>query len=315
MAMNLRLLIPIGTAVAGFALAWLVKPSPESGASPSLLQSDRGKRAGSGPDTGDSGRDHGSRPVLNRPALPGLDPGAPDQALLARVDRAFKDAASQRERAKLIRLTEAVGLTDEQLDQFEALLAERRHQPPIPGFNSGVSPKETLDRATEAAKAFDAKFRALLTPDQALALSGYRERQEDNRAEARAQRELSDVIDRIDVTPQQRQSVLEVLKASAAAEQAKLPEGAGLLLESSPTMMGGGAFSQQSIDAMTLLGNDPEVAKDPLALSRKMQERQHEQMMARAESLATILTPAQMIQYRAAIDSQSAGAAALNQGR
>lgn len=220
-----------------------------------------------------------------------------------RLQRAFQDAGSVRDRAKLVRMAEALGLTTEQLDQFEGLLAEQLQHPVQSG--PGDSPKARLEKMAESAKAFDTKFRALLSPEQTAALETLGARQAENRSVARVQRELADFISKVDVSPEQREAVAEVLSNFAATETSKLPPGAELLMESSYLPSAVGAINDSSIESMMAMGDDAASVLDPIAAGRKIGELQRERTLARATALEGILTPAQLTQYRAVAEAQN----------
>lgn len=299
--MNSKTLLPVAAALGGFLLGWVVKPA-------AMSETDR--QAAAGTEGSPAPGKETDNPRNGRPVRPSLSkrtsasPTAPTEnavQLQQRLDNAFRSAGSARDRARLVRLSEALGLSSEQLDQFDALLTEQRQQAAQPP--SGLSPKDTLDQMAASAKAFDAKFRAMLGPEQSAALETLRARQAENRAEARAQRDLADLIVRVDVSPEQREAVAEVMRAAAVNEQARMPDGAGLLMESSFLTNGSSAMSEQAIEAMMALGEDANASKDPLAVGRRMEDLQRNKILARSAALEGILTPAQLAQYRVAAET------------
>lgn len=307
MAIKPQHLIPIGAALAGFAIGWGLKPAATIASPDGATKDAAGRPTAGGANGSDRSREsRGSRPTGVRTAAAVAAQTTPeDLQLQNRLEIAFKNAGSQRDRAKLVRMAEALGLSAEQIAKAETLIADQRQSNPMIGVQAGMSPKETLEKATESAKALDARFRELLSPDQVAALDTLQTRQQQNRAEAQAQRELSDVVDRIDVNDAQREGVLEVLRKAVTDEQAALPEGSNLLGESSLLGAGGHGFSDRSLEAMRALG-ESSIGTDPLAVGQKMQEMQREQNRKRAEALAQILTPGQLQQYRAAAEGQAA---------
>lgn len=303
--MNSKTLIPIAAALAGFALGWGVRPASRAD---SVSQSPTGEatKGGSGSGTGSDAARPGrtSRPVIPKSTLAPVTPTEDVIVRQQRLEKAFRDSGSVRDRAKLVRMAEALGLSTEQLDQFDALLAEQRQQPVE--SSTGLSPKARLEKMAESARAFDAKFRTMLGPEQAAALETLRARQAENRTEARTQRELADFIDRVDVSPEQRDAVAEVLRASATKEAANLPAGTELLMESGYLPSGIGSISDRSIQAIMAIGDDASAALDPMAVSRKMADQQREKILSHAMLLEGILTPAQLAQYRAVAEAQNA---------
>lgn len=296
----------MATALVGFVLGWAVRPSGGSSSDNSSAgqSGGSGKHAGSGT-AGTSEPGRSGRPSRSSNPRSSVAPLAPNQDALAvqqRLENAFRDAGTTRDRAKLIRLSEALGLTTVQLDQLDALLAEQRQQPAE--STAGLSPKARLEKMARSAKAFDAKFRALLGPEQAAALDTLRARQAENRVESKAQRELADFIDRVDVSPEQREAVTEVLRASAERDAANLPPGAELLMESGYLPSGLGSISDRSIESMMAIGDDAPSSMDPRATALKMADLQRERILTQAKALENILTPAQLAQYRAVAEAQ-----------
>jgi len=308
--MNNRVLLASITAVSGFALGWALKPAPkqetlatESGADTAAHQSGRVSEDELHA-TNRSRESVGAPPVSD--SLPDNVQEDP-KAFSARMDRAFKDATFQRDRGKLLRLAEALGLSNEQIQQLEAMLVQQRHAPsPLGPPNANRDPKETLETLIRSAKETDDQFRATLTPQQIKALDSLRARQRENQAETRAQKDLSELTSRLDLTPAQRESALQVLRDQSTKMQEKFAEGSDLISESSLLpLVGAGQFSTSSVEAMTLLASDPPSSNDPRARMEKMEEIQLKQMHERLSGLSKILTPAQMDQYRVAIDTNS----------
>lgn len=296
----------MATALVGFVLGLALGPSArstsDSGSDGQTRESGRhgGTATAGASEPGRSGRP--SRSSNPRNSVAPLTPNQDTLAVQQRLENAFRDAANARDRAKLIRLSEALGLTTGQLDQLDALLAQQRQQPAE--STAGLSPRAKLERMARTARAFDAKFRALLGPEQAAALDTLRARQAENRVESKAQRELADFIDRVDVSPEQREAVTEVLRASAERDAANLPPGVELLMESGYLPSGLGSISDRSIESMMAIGDDAPSAMDPKATALKMADLQRERILTQAKALESILTPAQLAQYRAVAEAQ-----------
>jgi hypothetical protein len=308
--MNNRVLLASLTAICGFALGWAVKPASkqetlttESGADATSHQSGRVSET----ELATANRDREPRVTAPVPdELPDEvreDPNAfPDL-----VDRAFKDAAFQRDRGKLLRLAEALGLTNEQIKQLETMLVQqRRAASPLGPANANRNPKEALETLIRSAKEADEQFKATLTPQQLTALDALRARQRENQAETRAQNELTELTSRLDLTPAQRESALQVLRAQSTKMQEKFPGGSELVSESSLLpLLGAGQFATGSVEAMALLSNDPPAANDSRSRMEKLEEIQLKRMHERLAGLSKILTPAQLDQYRVAMEANS----------
>jgi len=308
--MNNRVLLASITAVCGFALGWAVKPAPKSDAQETESEVDAASHQSGRISEAELARaNRESEPGVTRPVsdtLPDVPPDSPD-AFAGLADRAFKDAAFQRDRGKLLRLAEALGLTNEQIKQLETMLVQqRRAASPLGPTSPNRDPKETLETLIRSAKEADDQFKATLTPQQVAALEALRTRQRENQTETRAQNELSQLTSRLDLTPSQRESALQVLRAQSAKTQEKFPEGSELISESSLLpLLGAGQFATGSVEAMTLLASDPPSSNDPLSRMEKMEEIQLKQMHERLAGLSKILTPAQLDQYRVAMEANS----------
>jgi hypothetical protein len=308
--MNNRVLLASITAVFGFALGWALKPAPkqealvtESGADAASHQSGRISEIEL------AAANRAREPHVTPPMGDSLpdDIQEPPNASSDLVDRAFKDAAFQRDRGKLLRLAEALGLTNEQIKQLETMLVQqKRAASPLGSPNANRNPKEALETLIRSAKEADEQFKATLTPQQVTALEALRARQRENQAETRAQNELSDLTSRLDLTPAQRESALQVLRAQSTKMQEKFPEGSELIAESSLLpLLGAGQFATGSVEAMALLSNDPPSAFDSRSRMEKLEEIQLKRMHARLAGLSKILTPAQLDQYRVAMEANS----------
>lgn len=304
--MNSKTLIPVATALVGFALGWGVKSSGQkpidSASVPQETGGNKGHFSTGGSDSGRNGRP--LRPTIPRNTVTPVSPTQDAVVLQQRLERAFREAGSVRDRAKLLRMAEALGLSTEQIDRFDALLAEQRLQPSE--STQGLSPKARLEKMAQTAQAFDSKFRAILGPEQTAALDALRARQMENRVESKAQRELADFMGKVDLSQEQREAVADVLRVSAAKDSAKLPAGVDLLMESSYLPSGLGSISDRSVEAMLAIGDDAATAMDPKAVGLMMADQQREKVLSQAKLLEEILTPAQLAQYRAVAEAQSA---------
>lgn len=308
--MNNRVLLASITAVSGFALGWALKPAPkqetlvtESAADPASHQSGRV----SGDELNAANRSRESNITAPIPDLLPEEVQENPNAFSGLVDRAFKDAAFQRDRGKLLRLAEALGLNSEQIKQLEAMLIKQRHAAsPLGPTNANRDPKEALETLIRSAKEADDQFKSTLTPQQVTALEALRARQRENQAETRAQNELSELTSRLDLTPAQRESALQVLRSQSTKTQEQFAEGSELISESSLLpLLGAGQFATGSVEAMTLLANDPPSSNAPLARIEKLEEIQLKRMHERLAGLSKILTPAQLDQYRVAMEANS----------
>ncbi|HEY8961322.1 MAG TPA: hypothetical protein VIM57_03890 [Luteolibacter sp.] len=306
--MKNRVFLASVTAVCGFALGWVLKPAqrPETLAKEAEVDT-AGHRS--------ERLSEAELDAANREREPHITSSSGDslseeteedpKAFAIRMERAFKDATFQRDRGKLLRLAEALGLTNEQVAQLEAmLLQQRRAASPLGTPSANRNPKETLDTLIRSAKEMDDQFRSTLTPEQDKALEALRARQRENQTETRAQKELTELTSRLDLTPDQRDAALQVLRTQSAKTQEKFPAGSDLVSESSLLpLVAAGQFSANSVEAMTLLAVDPPASNDSRGTMDKLNEIQLKQLQERLTGLSSVLTPAQLDQYRASMET------------
>jgi hypothetical protein len=298
------LLLP-ATALLGFAGGWLLKPAPPVAARPAAATGDADR---STPAASAKSRDREPRDlVLKRRGGPAeVDAGElgtdPERAA-AEIDfeRGFQNAADRTEKARLVRLAEALGLSPEQQATMEVLLANRRD-----GFRdiqqTSKSPAEMLEQAARAERGFEEQVAKLLDPEQAAALAALRERQRDNEVEARAQRDLADLIDLVDLSPEQRDQALAALRGGSAEAVAKRPAGWSVMNESLDVL---GGRSASVFDQMGDFMADPEALRDPGEIHRRLIESQRQATDRKLRELAAVLTPGQLAQYRATLEARS----------
>ena len=300
-------LIAIAAALGGFAAGWIAKPS-DPAANVSSAETDAGDRGGKSPrNTGGSldGKSHDrpDQPLVLRARgnsdHPEEDPKA--SAAEREFQRTFSSAGERTRTSRLNRMVEAMGLSGEQRKAVETLLAGRRE-----GFKDlqgrGKTPSEMVAEAANAERIFENEVKRLLDPEQTQAYDSFKAREKSNDIEARALRDLRDLIGQVDLNETQRTQALEALRKGSEDAMARLPEGWGLINESMDVM--GNAYLD-AFDEMAGFLDDPEAMKSPQEIQRRMVEAKRIQAEDRASRLTGILTPAQLGQYRATQDART----------
>jgi hypothetical protein len=298
--------VAIATALLSFAAGWLLKPS--GGADQATAQDPAGSSPARGKSgiSADSGRlgtkvDHsGDRPLVLKARGKGtVDPET--VSAHASFERTFGSASERADNARLARLAEALGLSPEQRATMAVLLANRRD-----GFRQlqggGRTPAESVQQAGQAEQRFMADVKQLLDPEQFAALEDFKHRERENRIEAKAQRDLADLIGLVDLSEAQREQALEVMRRQSSAAATKRPEGWALMNESFG-MLGGAhvGILEDLGDALS----DPAVVNDPQEVQRRLAEAQRAAAETKANALSSILTPGQLAQFRATQDARS----------
>lgn len=298
--MKPTVLIATFAAIAGFAAGWLFKPSESPAAAGP--QSAAGSGRPSGPLDGKSHNRSAERPLVLKPRGDGRTDSDPETAEMhVKFDRTLKSSTQMSENARLGRLVEALGLSSEQKEAMEALLAGRRD-----GFRelqgNGKSRTQMVEDAANAQRVFEQEVSKILDPEQVTALADLTKRKKENDIEARAYRNLQDVIGQVDLSPEQRDKALEAFRTSSAEAQDRRPEGWSIMNETL-NIMGGNQVS--ALDDMSEFLTDPAVMNDPLEIQRRVAQKKRMDGEQMVTQLASILTPAQLRQYKATVDARA----------
>jgi hypothetical protein len=291
-------LVSAAAAAFGFALGWALKPAPAAPA-PAVSEAPAASRPPVVAAVPDAQAD--LPPASQPPGGEGMvippDPGIFGQAM-----ESLAKAREQRELAKMQRLAEALQLDDDQQAALRDLLddaAERAFTAPADGrFLEGPGHLAALETAGGAILA---ALDELLSPAQRAELDAMVRREQENRVEAAAQRELVDVLDRVDLTAEQRDAALERSREAAAQSAAVLPVELELMLDSSVLPLGRYGMTRQAAEIFRAA--PPAAAGQGAAASSHFGQRSLE-LAARLERMRDILTPAQFAAYRAAIEEQ-----------
>lgn len=292
-------LIATAAALTGFAAGWLLKPADDAAATATVPPEQTGGKRSS---PGGKSRDRENPPLVLKARGGGELKGDPVVAKAqVTFERSFQNATERAENARLSRLSEALGLSPEQKETMEVLLANRRD-----GFRElnggGKPPSEILAQAAQAEQLFEAQVAKLLDPEQSAALAAFREREKENSIEAKAQRDLADLIGQIDLSAEQRELALESLRTGSADAVAKRPAGWSVMNESMGIL--GGAHAAMLEDIGELMADDEAMA-DSQEFHRRLVQSQRAAMEQRLEGLTAILTPGQLAQYRATLEARA----------
>ncbi|MCW1925130.1 hypothetical protein OKA05_21400 [Luteolibacter arcticus] len=300
--------VAIATALLSFAAGWVLKPTPDAVPDGSTAENGTTKSTGSGRGgEGDGSLDGKSHVRAKRPlVLPARGGGAvePDAATVSaqvRFQETFGNASGRADNARLSRLAEALGLSAEQRETLAVLLANRRD-----GFRElqggGSNPAESVQQASLSEQRFMEDVKKLLDPEQVAALDDFKQREKDNDIEAKAQRDVADLIGQVDLSEEQREQALEVMRRLSTTAASNRPAGWSLMNESF------GMLGNNQVSVLEDLGgvmNDPAVMNDPQEIQRRLIEAQRATAGARVSALTAILTPGQLAQYRATLEARS----------
>lgn len=278
--MKLPYLFPALTAVIGFSIAWIIKPSE----TPAPVQI-----APAAP----------ARPVRPDPG-PRMSSAEPKKGFAEKPqDHPLADLADQgpksREEAKMLRLTEALGLTIDQQGSIIKLVED------VQATVDGSVP--VITDLTKRGKAIQEGLTKILSPDQLAKFEELRLRERDNRIELRSQRMLDQATEEIDLTARQREEVLSRLRQKSKAEMQAIPAVATILLDKSMLPTSGRELSVDGVLQLAQLGESITYA-NPTEAWQKNMDHQKQQLEEILKCFDGILSPGQMGQYQAALAEQ-----------
>ncbi|WP_367871134.1 hypothetical protein [Luteolibacter sp. Populi] len=302
--------IAIAAALAGFSLGWLVKPS---GAPPEAVAGEAGQEQSAGGKSRNRSNDP-ERPLVRAPRnASGRGSGEmeADQKTASaerNFNKTYASAGEKTRSAQLNRWSEAMGLDEEQEKAIEALQEGLRE-----GFKTlqgrGKTPIEVMTEAANSERIFESEVKRLLDPEQLIAYEDFKAREKANDIEARASESYSDLVRSIDLSPSQKEQARQALIESSTAAAKKRPEGLDLITKSLSVM--GGSYLT-ALEDMTPFLDDPEAFKNPVEVQKHMIASKRGATEDRLARLTTILTPAQLSQYRAMQDARTSFMEASN---
>ena len=275
-----RLIFPALAALVGFSTAWLLKPdAPDSPAAVGKEEGAVGKRQPRISQATRATAADGKRPK---------DVKASDFPLADQADLGPKS----RDEARMLRLTEALGLSIDQQGAIIRLIEE------VQATADGNVP--VIEDLATRGNAIEAGLAKVLSPEQLAKFQELRERERENRIEVRSQRVLTGVIEEIDLSPEQREEVLNRLRQRSRAELQSVPAAATLLFDKSVLPTGGKELSADGILLLAKAGA-PVLADDAAAAHQKVMDGQRQELEEILRCFDGVLSPGQMGQYQAAL--------------
>lgn len=277
--------------LAGFALGWLLKPAPSQ------------------PETSGITAKPTPTPPTELPPTTAAEPPAPPPVPFPQrqhnLPSNFSDIAianaARRDEAKLARLVEALALSPDQAAALQSTLKAAREPAEPTNENPYPGPAEVVAGLRSSAGVLEASVLALLTPDQQSAFADLRERIRENRQTSKTEREIAQLQDMVDLTPDQRDQLRQRLRESS--ESTTDSTNIDLILDSSPLPLGPSAVTDQGYETLLQLAGIPP-SREPAATHLQLVEQQRKDLDQRLERFKDILTPAQFERYRVEIAEQ-----------
>lgn len=285
--MKPTVILPIVTAIAGFGLAWVIKPAPQAGAS-SVTKTPERERQRSAP----------AAPIQEEaPERSSPPPGTPGNATQPLDAAQAIGELKNRDEAKLARLVEALSLNE---GQKAAVLKAVSAADTALKSDEGSEAGKIMQVASQAAADLEKAILALLTPEQAAAFAALRQRSQDNNVESNSQDQVSKFSKAIDLSPEQRELMLARIRDDVRKEYEQRPQGLDLLLDTSPLPTGTAVIADSSVASMALLAG----GEDPAKNMETMQAEQRKNLDAQVDKYKDILTPAQLSRLQVEIEEK-----------
>ncbi|MES2474604.1 MAG: hypothetical protein V4640_02405 [Verrucomicrobiota bacterium] len=272
-------LLPAATALVGFSIAWIAKPVTTAPAT--IVQSNNTtapERTSPRPDIRESAS------TTERPT----EVKASDFPLAEQAEAGPKST----EEAKLLRLSEALALS---VDQQGTIVQLVRDVQATVDVNLSA-----LEDISKRGKAIEEGLQKILTPEQFAKFQEIQIRERDNRTELRAQRMLADTIEFIDLSPEQREDVIDRLRQKSKSDLQSIPAAATLLFDKSILPNGGKELSPDGLLLLAQMGEEISTGS-PEEVHAKVMNRHKQELEEILKCYDGILTPGQMGQYYAAL--------------
>jgi hypothetical protein len=295
-------LVPVCCALGGFLAAWLIKPTALApSASTDAVPKTASTRTTAAPrmDLAEMEKAQRFDPTTHTTDGTPLPPEliAARQQLAHSLDQAI----ATKDQGLVQRLTELLQLDPKQQQQFLLLLTSKHSTLNLFQPSADIDPQRLGEEAARAEKQFHDSLAQILTSEQISQLNQFRQQQAQNRQLAQTQKEFADVLEKIDLSPEQQSQVVQALQPLNAATEQQ-PDGANFFRENYDLLgygAAGDAMSQQATaNALILRHRDPTQALQELTTARK------EATTRKIEALRSILSPAQLAQYAAILQAR-----------
>lgn len=319
-------LIPFACLAAGIAIGWFARPLAGNGSVP-VATGKAGSPAASVPGEGPartasaetSTNDRGtaasrSADRVAKAKTKELDDQTKEAIRKSKQDMSKRMTDMQRKKfeARLTKLIADLNLTPEQQQQLRDSMEKRfAALGGVFGGDFGDDPskmKEMMDLMKS--DGVDSALAGILSGDQPAKYEAVKAKDRQNRAEAKALKDLSNLSTVLDLSPDQRDGVYQALADEAAARAAKKPEnsamgelyeGMGIQIDDE---LGLQDLMQEQMEKMTSEGGKD---FDQASMGATMKEMVKKRTEERISLLTPYLTPAQVQQYQAHLEAKGAG--------
>jgi hypothetical protein len=283
--MKSKLLIPALTAALGFTLAWVAKPV--SSAAPALPKTPApmpGKTSHPRPENPSSST-NGKRPQEVK---------ASDFPLADQADLGPKT----RDEARMLRLTEALGLSIDQ--QGEIIKQVEEAQAKVDGSIP------VIQDLAKRGKMLEDGLAQILKPEQLAKFQQIRDRERENLLELRSRKMLNQAIEDIDLSPEQREQVMTRLRQHTRAELQAIPASASLLFGKSMLPTNNKELTVDGVLLLAKISEEPKQSGDIITDQKRVFDSHRRELEQVLTCFDGILTSGQMGQYQAILAESQA---------
>jgi hypothetical protein len=275
-------LLPALAAALGFSIAWVAKPA----GSPAPAQAAEKQENGSKPKPSPR-MESSNRSLISDKKKP-KDVHASDFPL---VDE-FEKGPKTRDEARMLRLTEALGLSIDQQGKIISLIEDVQSK-----LDSKLPVVEDL---TNRGKMVEAGLEQILTPEQLAKFQEVRIRERENRTELRAQKLLTEALADIDIGPDQREELLSRLREKVRSDLQAIPAAATLLFDKSILPTSNKELSVDGVLLLSKISNAP-TSDDGNVVHQEVLNTQRRELEEMLKCFDGVLTSGQMGQYQAIV--------------
>lgn len=300
--MLIKKYLPALTALLGFTAAWMIKPSSPAAAATSET-ADQVPQSKSATGSNNSRPDTSAKPNINPLTHTADGKPLPPELVELRTNLAanLRNTMQVRDRGYVQRIAELLKLTPQQQQEFLKLFEEKRDALNIYSPGAGINSQNILEKAELIEKQFNDDLAKLLSSDQIEALNQFRAQQKQNRMMATAQKEFADVLEKIDLNPQQQEAVITTLH-ELESKRVGATDATGLFAETYDTLGFGNTTGMKS--ETSAANASIAQATDKRQQIQNLIDTRRQQTQEKIERLSSILSPAQLAQYSALLEAR-----------
>jgi cell pole-organizing protein PopZ len=200
------------------------------------------------------------------------------------------------------RLAELLQLSPEQQQQVLALYHTKRNALNLYQPGEGVTSANMLEKAESAEVKFNQALKVILEPSQVEKYNAFRKQQIENKRMASAQKDFADVLDKVDLNPEQQKSLQAAIQQAAMTKEDQNLDKTRLFDEAYEAMgfgSAGIAMSQTQAANTAILQST-----DRVEMAKVLVDERKRATAERIALLSNVLSPAQLSQYTAVLESR-----------